>query len=609
MRYIAFDTETALIKDSLLVPPVVCLSVCDNGAAPRLYVGSDIERKFTELLDEALAGRAVLVGHNVAFDTAVLAEACPQLMAKIFATYDADGIVDTQVCEKMLDIFDGQLQRKYSLAHLCMQYMGVELDKGDDGWRLRYYELRDTPLDQWPKRAAEYARDDAKYTFLLHQAQLERAGRGMPKDVLHNLPEQARAAFGLHLMAAWGIRTDGKHIKTLEYKLQAARDTAHAKLAAGGLLNPRGGRSIEAIRERIRATSRPPYRLTDTGKISTAGEVLEGLQDPLLKSVVEYAQAEKLLNTYVTKLWRGTKHAIQPYVNTLLYSGRTSMGNPNLQNVPTFAGIREAYVPRPGHVFCTVDYDTAELRSLAQTCLDLFGFSKMAEAFQENPKADLHTMLAARIVGVPFEEAMERKKQGKLPARKLAKELNFGLPGGMGVKRFIATVQKKGLEISHGEASRHKATWLQQWPEMKQYFKHISQVTEGDGLFQSFISKRYRGGCGYCDGANNYFQSRTADGAKRAVYAVVKKMYTQPTNPLYGCRLVLFLHDELIIEAPEEHAHEAAEELTRVMIEQMQTVCPDVPITAEPALMRRWYKGAEAVYDKSGKLIPWEPQD
>ncbi len=77
---------------------------------------------------------------------------------------------------------------------------------------------------------------------------------------------------------------------------------------------------------------------------------------------------------------------------------------------------------------------------------------------------------------------------------------------------------------------------------------------------------------------------------------------------MYGCRPVCFIHDEIIMETPIAQAHEAALEQERVMCEAMSMYTPDIPIRASPALMRRWYKGADRAFDAHGRLIPWEPK-
>ena len=85
-----------------------------------------------------------------------------------------------------------------------------------------------------------------------------------------------------------------------------------------------------------------------------------------------------------------------------------------------------------------------------------------------------------------------------------------------------------------------------------------------------------------------------------------------PGSVLSGCRIILFIHDEFVVEGPEETAHLWAEEVSRIMVEAMKFYTPDVAIKAPPALMKRWYKDADPVYvdlpDGGRKLVPWEPK-
>lgn len=120
-------------------------------------------------------------------------------------------------------------------------------------------------------------------------------------------------------------------------------------------------------------------------------------------------------------------------------------------------------------------------------------------------------------------------------------------------------------------------------------------------------SGRVRGGLDYCSAANSYFQGRTADGAKMANYNFSRDCYIATSGALRGVRPVLFLHDEIMSEMPEEQSHEAAMAKTDIMIRAMREVIPDVPITAKPVLMRRWYKGAKACF-LDGLLVPSKPE-
>jgi len=109
------------------------------------------------------------------------------------------------------------------------------------------------------------------------------------------------------------------------------------------------------------------------------------------------------------------------------------------------------------------------------------------------------------------------------------------------------------------------------------------------------VSERVRGNCSFTQASNTYFQGLASDASKNALLEVVKKCFGEPgSSALVGCRPCIFVHDEIIIEAPEEYASEAADELVRTMIEAAEEVCRHVPFRASPTLMRRWSKKAKS---------------
>ena len=130
----------------------------------------------------------------------------------------------------------------------------------------------------------------------------------------------------------------------------------------------------------------------------------------VLHAVAERSGVEKLLKTYVPVLLQGTQFPVTPTFNELVASGRTSATQPNLQNPPRKGGIRECFVSRPGWVYGFCDYSFIELCTLAQSCLEMFGHSTMAEAI--NAGLDPHLDMAATMLGIEYEEAVARKKAG-----------------------------------------------------------------------------------------------------------------------------------------------------------------------------------------------------
>jgi DNA polymerase I-like protein with 3'-5' exonuclease and polymerase domains len=299
-------------------------------------------------------------------------------------------------------------------------------------------------------------------------------------------------------------------------------------------------------------------------------------------------------------------------------TGRTSSsgGNAgNVQNVRRAEGTRECFTPREGWVYIGVDFDKAELHTVSQTCIDIFGRSTMAEAL--NAGKDPHTMLGARLAGMSYEEAVERLRlKDKIVKewRQRAKPGNFGFLGGMGALGMQAYAKAQyGVKMTLEECEQLLTGWQETWPvEAVEYLNWIRELCAGGGYadIKHFISNRWRTRIPYCVAANSFFQGRAADGAKKALYEVVRRCYSDPNSALYGCRPVNFVHDEIITEAPLDRASDAAWEKRDVMVEAFNHFTPDVPVRATPVLMDRWSKSAEHLVDSNGNLQVWhyEPE-
>jgi hypothetical protein len=143
---------------------------------------------------------------------------------------------------------------------------------------------------------------------------------------------------------------------------------------------------------------------------------------------------------------------------------------------------------------------------------------------------------------------------------------------------------------------------------MRQYLQHASNKTGdfGDRTVVAPWSGRIRGGLQYCSCANTYFQGRVADGAKLALWRVAYACYVDKSSVLYGSRIVLFLHDELILECPEGLADLCAKELVKLLCAAVQEVIPSIPITSTGCSSRRWWKGCKPVF-VNGLLVPSKP--
>jgi DNA polymerase I-like protein with 3'-5' exonuclease and polymerase domains len=289
-----------------------------------------------------------------------------------------------------------------------------------------------------------------------------------------------------------------------------------------------------------------------------------------------------------------------------------------LQNPPRKGGLRECFVARNGCTLIACDFGQAELVALAQVTYSAFGFSQMRELL--NAKMDLHIDFGKEVYAqrsgtkLPYAEAWHRYKTDDADMaamRQLAKSCSFGFPGGLGWASFQSYARKVWeVELTGEQAKQLKLYWLRHFPEMKEYFKWMSALLEaGNGRcdIQQYMTGRWRGKCFYTQACNTLFQGLTADAAKAAFFEVSRYCYTVKSSALYGCRPLLFLHDEVITEAPKEQAAEAAVEMERIMIETYRQFTPDVLVSADAHLMDRWSKGAKAAHDERGKLIPWQP--
>lgn len=652
MRRIAIDTETHLVKPGMLCPKLVCVSTYD-GITKNLYLAKEgLEVVLGFLADPDI----LLVFHNGPYDLGVLAcEAIDlgydshKILSLIFAAYDANRIIDTQFRSMLVDIAQGSFQeidgqrrgRHYALDILALRWCRRVIQKKDT-WRLHYAYLQDTPLDQWPQEAYDYAITDAEVTWLVDKEICAWAVKeGMASGEIPDEHRQNKAAWVLHLIASWGVHVDSEMVKLVRENLEAQRTASYAIMETWGIFKKdkqgvykrtKKGQ-ICKDQKRLRALitegfanrgESPP--LTDGGKsgnkqVQTSADAARASMHPGALAYADVAGADKLLSTFVPILERGAGGMpITSNPNVMVASGRTSWTNPNWQNPPKLHGIRECIIARPGKVLVAADLDTVELRALAQCCLDLFGWSEMATALQAGK--DLHVKLAGEILGMDYDTTNDLYLAGDsdaAEARNTAKQCNFGLGGGMGSEKFADTAISTGTPLikdpnapksAHiAKAAQLKEIWFRAFPEMRLFLKNASEVTGdyGPRVVEQFWSGRIRGGLTYCQCANTFFQGLVADGTKLAMWRLAKACYVDKSSALYGSRIILFLHDEFILECPEGLEDPCATELVKILCGSVQEVIKDIPITSTGVAMRRWLKGVKPVR-VNGKLVPSKPE-
>jgi len=530
----------------------------------------------------------------------------------------------------------GQTRTKtrFDLAAIAKRWLGIEVAKKDT-WRLSYALLYGVPTVLWPKNAIDYSLTDVRVSLAVWHKQeefiQEKFGAGgIPGEIESNC-----AAWALHLMKCWGVRTCPEAVAKLTREMQikvlwstiglvmpevdasgiVLRDSVLRK--GGTKAKPKAVETKSETQRRIneaftaRGLTVPftaPTKMFPKGQVKTSKKVLEDSKDPVLGALAEHKGYIKILSTYIPKyVAKGIRVPICADWNPLVESFRISCSKPNLTNPPRSGDVRACFLARPGTVYVSADFDQAELRSWAQVCLKMFGYSTMAEAFKNG--VDPHLKLAAQLLSISLEEAVRRYAEGDKDVddkRQFCKEPNFGYIGGMGAKKFAERAELKKIFLSLDEAQNIRNAWMNTWPEARDYLAYFSNNFSTNRTIIHPITGFVRGDCGYSDGANHLFQHLTAIGAKQALWDLSKECYLDTNSPLFGARPVIHMHDEIFGEIDERNSHLGALRWGDVMRMGMEKWIKDVPVKCTPVLSRRLYKGAKPVL-LDGILVPSKP--
>ena len=619
---IAFDFETFLFGPGNMAPKAVCLSIYPNR---ELHHAKGAEPRIVELF----GGNDLLVGQNVAYDCQVICANWPHLIPTVFAKYDRNQITCTKIREQLIDTalgrfrgargLDGEwVQRGYSLDDMASRYLKRRLDK--DTWRLKYGELYDVPLDQWPEGARLYPLEDAVATYEVFQCQ-EQAGVALLVDQFN----QTRYQFALALTSCYGLRTDPSRVE--EFARLAEEDYTDLKktLVAAGLVRPdvvnRKGvvvpgaadtKAAQAAMARACEAEGIQPVLTKGGQISLGADACDRVDDPIIQDYSEFQTARKVLSNDVEML-KGALQICHPRYD-LTKTGRTTCAGPNIQALRKKAGIRDCFMPEEGNVYIQCDYPSLELYTRAEWCIRVLGSSSLAATL--NAGMDAHLSVAAVMLGITYEEALRRKKDKDVKeARQAAKPINFGVPGGLGIARTCDYSKKQyGVDMTPEQAK----TWIRDWkraqPEVEPFFRLAAELTAetGTGGEISPFTGQITSGKKYSELCNERFQRLGADIAKMAMWYVARECFT---GSMIGWHPVAFIHDEIICEGPAEDAARAAGLLAKLMKDAANVYLQNVPmhdekdwpLKLEPLIMTCWAKEADPTYNEQGVLIPWEP--
>ena len=327
----------------------------------------------------------------------------------------------------------------------------------------------------------------------------------------------------------------------------------------------------------------PHGKKTKTG-YSTNAEILESLRDEykIVDYVLQWRQFSKLKSTYVDGLLKtvgkdGRIHSV--FKQTETRTGRISSTEPNMQNIPVRTklgrNMRKFFEAGDGNILLDADYSQIELRILANLC----GDENMQAAFLSG--ADIHTATAAQVFDMPPEMVTSEM-------RSAAKAVNFGIIYGMG-----AFSLSKDIHVSVYEANRYIKNYLARYPKVNAFMEQIVENGKADGYVSTYFKRRRPvpelrqsnkmvQAAGKRIAMNTPIQGTAADIIKMAMVRVYDRLRAEVPE----AKLILQVHDELIVEVPQQLALKAA----KVLGEEMQNVVDfTVPLTAEVSMGGSWY--------------------
>lgn len=527
--------------------------------------------------------------------------------------------------------------------------------------RTSFGDLIDTPIDEWDEIAVAYAKEDAIFARALLYTQWGKSCRLASNKAMHfleDVPRQTYADFVLAFASVYtGIHLDRTMHATADRELEIRQaELATQIVGKGYMIKDKDGYKIPPkplqdqfvqIYDKLKVAKKD-RKLTTGGDISIDEEATENLiflmnkassedfKDILetLDLIDEYRDITKQRNTYLknfAKAFDCEDHRLRyRFKGYGAGTGRTSSSEPNLQNLPRSGSVRNVIRASKGHILGLCDYSNAEMRTLSQIHLDEGRDSILAKRYKDDPNFDPHLFVSAQFCGVTYEQAIEYYGDKKHPLykdlkekRNLAKVLNFGLAGGLGVKSFISYAKGYGFKganiLKFHEVDKSIKAWKQVYSEMVDYFKvraerapkdeeiYRRNLAWDDGAFRSVYqyprSNRFRFCDGYTNGCNSPFQGMASDGAKNALILVFEECMFSKLSPLFGSRIVCFIHDEIIIEIPvsdidAEHytqqGKDAVDRLSQLMKQGMEIMTPDIQAVCETTLSYRWDKEAHS---------------
>jgi DNA polymerase I len=573
---VAFDTETTSLD--YMQAEIVGVSFCiepghaayvplahNYPGAPEQLDRAGVLGRLKPLLEDAGLGK---LGHHLKYDAHVLRNHGIELRGMRY-----DSMLESYVLNSTAT--------RHDLDSVARHYLGVETIHYEDvaGKGAKQIGFEQVPVE----RAAEYSAEDSDVSLRLHRTLWSQIARLPRVRTLYEEIEQPLVPVLLD-MEHLGVLIDTAMLRKqgheISKSLLALEQSVHA--IAGVSFNLDSPKQLQEVL--FGKLGLPVKRKTATGQPSTAEDVLEELAPDfeLPRLILDYRGLAKLKSTYTDKLpgqvdpRTGRVHT--SYHQAVAATGRLSSTDPNLQNIPvrTPEGrrIRQAFIAPPGHVLMAADYSQIELRIMAH----LSGDESLLKAFAED--RDIHQATAAEVFGL--DPAAVTADQ-----RRAAKAINFGLIYGMSAFGLA-----RQLGIERGAAQQYVDLYFERYPGVKRYMDDTRAMAREQGFVETVFGRRLylpdirsrnQALRQYAERSaiNAPMQGTAADIIKRAMIEVHAWLAGGGT----GARLVMQVHDELVLEVAEN----AVEPVERGLRERMSRAAElKVPLRVDVGRGLHW---------------------
>jgi DNA polymerase-1 len=555
LERLAIDTETSGLDPHQDTVELIQLAAPDQPVT--IIQCANFTPEELQPLNQLLGSEAEKVIQNASFDLQMLKSVGLEVKGSIF---------DTMLASQVIDAGLNQSHKLEAIAH---RYLGIDLDKteqkSDWGSELTESQVR-------------YATKDVAVLLPLRDALAERLET---KGLTETASLEFRAAIGVAEMEWNGMAINQENLQawaqTLRDQKAQLEPEIQALLQQADVIQPSLLRdspsaiNLESSKQLLPALQHLGIPVTNTRK-----ETLIPLQEqyPVVAKLLEYRRTTKALSTYAEgyeKLIHPATGRLHPHINQCgAVTGRFSCTSPNLQNVPRDPRIKGCFEPAPGNVLIKADYSQIELRIAAEVS----GEPRMKEAYRRGQ--DLHALTASLLLHKSTDQVTKDE-------RRLAKVVNFGLIYGMQAQGFqVYAKTQYDVPLTFSQAQKHRDQFFKAYPALIDWHDRVKAEQANSCRTLGGRLRQWEGEAPFTEIINAPVQGTSADITKLAIAQLPENL--QGT----GAKLLMQVHDEIVLEVPAAQADRAGKILVQTMVEAGQQFLKEVPIEVEAVICDNW---------------------